>query len=451
MSEHLKISISGVRGVIGQKDGLTPDLIVNFAQAFGTFAKGGTIVLGSDSRPTLRMVKPAVIAGLLATGCNVIDIDVAPTPTVLFMVRKLKAAAGLAITASHNPLQWNALKLIDNKGCFLGPKEADNLFKLYESKKYRLASWDKLGTVSIMDPQKVADDYLSAVFAKVNLKKIRAAKFKVAIDPVNGAGAGLTEIFLKKLGCKVTSINNIPNGIFGRKAEPLPENLGNLCKLVKKTKSDIGFAQDPDADRLACVSEKGIPLGEEYTLPLVIDLVLGKKKSPVVLNTATSLVGEKVAQKYGCVVYRTRIGEINVTKKMLAVKSIIGGEGNGGVIYTPINLGRDSYAGMALLLEYMAEKKMPISQLKAALPQYEIVKKTMPALGLDTEKITAKIKTMFPDKKIDLMDGIKVIFDDAWVIVRPSNTEPIVRIIAEAKTIVEASDLADSIIKEISL
>lgn len=446
MSDHLKVSISGVRGVIGYPDGLTPELIVQFSQAFGTFIKGGTVILGSDSRPTLRMVKPAVVAGLLATGCDVIDIGIVPTPTVLTMVRKMKAKAGLAITASHNPLQWNALKMIDGSGCFLGPQEAEKIVSLHEKKSFALASWDKLGVLTTMDPREVEKTYLDSILSKVDVKRIQKAKFTVAIDPVNGAGAGITERFLKRLGCKVVSINNIPDGLFGRKAEPLPENLGDLCKLVKKSGADIGFAQDPDADRLACVSEQGIPLGEEYTLALSIEHILRKKKGPVVLNNATSLASERVAEKYGCPVFRTRIGEINVTKKMLAVKSVIGGEGNGGVIYPPMNLGRDSFAGMALILEYMAEMKEPVSTLKAALPQYAIVKKSFAASGSKNGNLEKKVTSLFKGKKLDKLDGIKVHLGESWLIVRASNTEPIVRIIAEAQNRETAEKLADSLL-----
>jgi phosphomannomutase len=442
MSDHLKVSISGVRGVIGYPDGLTPELIVQFSQAFGTFIKGGTVILGSDSRPTLRMVKPAVIAGLLATGCNVIDIGIVPTPTVLTMVRKMKAKAGLAITASHNPLQWNALKMIDGSGCFLGPQEAERVVGLHEKKSFALASWDKLGMLTTMDPQEVEKTYLDSILSKVDVKKIRKAKFKVAIDPVNGAGAGITERFLKQLGCSVVSINNVPNGLFGRKAEPLPENLGSLCRLVKKSGADIGFAQDPDADRLACISEQGVPLGEEYTLALAIEHILRKRKGPVVLNNATSLTGERVAEKFGCPVFRTRIGEINVTKKMIAVKAAIGGEGNGGVIYPPMNLGRDSFAGMALILEYMAEMQEPVSVLKAALPQYSIVKKSFAASSVNIGKWEKRIRSLFKGAKIDKLDGLKVHLGESWIIVRPSNTEPIVRIIAEAQDRETAEKLA---------
>lgn len=449
MSGALKVSISGVRGIIGNPEGLTPELIINFAQAFGTYAKGGKIVVGSDSRPTYEMVKHAVFSGLMATGCDVIDIGIVPTPTVLLMVKKYKANGGIAITASHNPLDWNALKLIHKEGRFLNQKEANKLIALYESKKYNIVSWKKIGKTEVADQKKVWDEHINLVFKQINVKKIKSKKFTVAIDPVNGAGAGITKYFLEKLGCKVVSINNEPTGLFGRKPEPVPSSLGDLGALTKNKKAVIGFAQDPDADRLAAVDETGTPLGEEYSLVLAIDWILQKKKGPVVLNLATSLASEEVAKKHGQKVYRTKIGEINVTEKMFKIKGLIGGEGNGGVIYPTINSGRDSFAGMGLILDYMASTGKKISELKAAMPQYVIVKKKKPVEGINVEKVIKKIIKQYSSNKISTLDGVRILFDQAWVIIRPSNTEPIIRVMAEAKTAKEANALANKFLKEI--
>ena len=267
---------------------------------------------------------------------------------------------------------------------------------------------------------------------------------------MNGAGAGLTKRFLERLGCSVVSINDVPNGIFGRKAEPVPANLTDLCSLVKSKKADIGFAQDPDADRLAIVSEQGRPLGEEYTLAIVIDHVLEKKKGTVVINASTSLASERTAQRRGCKVIQTRIGEINVTTKMLAVGGIVGGEGNGGVIYPAVNTGRDSYIGMALVLERMAKTGKTPSELKEGLPQFVIIKESIPASGADLTSMKSKILKTFKSAKTSEIDGLKVIFEDAWIIVRPSNTEPIVRFIAEAPTEAEAKALIEKVRKAVS-
>ncbi len=449
MSNALKISISGVRGIIGNREGLTPELIINFAQAFGTYVKGGRIVVGSDSRPTYEMVKHAVISGLLATGCDIIDIGIVPTPTVLLMTKKYKANGGIAITASHNPLDWNALKLINKEGRFLNQSEANKLISLYKSKKYNIVKWNKIGKTESTDIKKIWDEHIKLITKHINIKKIKSKKFTVAIDPVNGAGSGMTKYFLEKLGCKVVSINDEPTGLFGRKPEPVPANLTDLGKLVKSKKADIGFAQDPDADRLAVVDEKGEPIGEEYSLALSIDRILQKKKGPVVLNLATSLASEEIAKKYKQKVYRTKIGEINVTEKMLKINSVIGGEGNGGVIYPSINLGRDSYVGMGLILDYMASSGKTVSQLKSEMPRYVIVKKKKPIGTINIKKVINRIIKAYSKYKISTLDGVRILFDQSWVIIRPSNTEPIVRVIAEAKTPKEANALANKFLQEI--
>ena len=441
MGEHLKISISGIRGVVGERDGLTAELISKFSLAFGTSLGGGRVLVGSDTRPTLGFVKHAIAAGLMATGCTMLDAGVMPTPAVLHLVRKLKADAGIIITASHNPIQWNALKLADRRGLFLDQKKMDRVIGLFKSGEFDLKGWDGLGGSEVLDNGKLLGAYLDHILKFVDVKKIRSKKFRVAVDPVNGAGAGLTKKFLERLGCSVVSINDVPDGMFGRGAEPVPANLKDLGALVRRKKADIGFAQDPDADRLAIVSETGVPLGEEYTLAIAIDAVLERKKGTVVINAATSLASERTAERRGSRVIQTRIGEINVTTKMLAVGAVIGGEGNGGVIYPAVNTGRDSYIGMALILERMARTGKTPSELKKGLPQFVIIKETMPASGVDLTAVKAKIAGAFRGARMTEIDGLKVVFDNAWIIVRASNTEPIIRLIAEAQTETSAREL----------
>jgi len=453
MGEHLKVSISGVRGVVGEKDGLTPELLTNFSQAFGTFLAGGRVVVGSDTRPTREFVKHAIAAGLMATGCTMLDAGIMPTPAVLHLVRRLKADAGIIVTASHNPIQWNALKLVNRQGLFLDQEEMNEVIRLFESRTFGLQGWDRLGHTEVLDNAGLLDLYLGHILKFTDVKKIRQKKFRVAIDPVNGAGSGLTKRFLERLGCSVSSINDVPDGIFGRKAEPLPENLKGLCGLVRRKRADVGFAQDPDADRLAVVSEKGEPLGEEYTLAIAIDHVLGmkkRKKGTVVINAATSLASERTALRHGSKVIQTRIGEINVTTKLLAVGGIIGGEGNGGVIYPEVNTGRDSYIGMAIILERMAVTGRTPSQIKTGLPQFTIIKQSIPASGASLKTMKAKLLKAFAGAKMNEIDGLKIVFKDAWIIVRPSNTEPIIRFIAEAQTRDEAEKLIHRVRKAVS-
>ena len=445
-SENLKITVSGVRGIVG--DTLTPELLVNFSQAFGTYLKGGRVILGRDTRPTGHMVKHCVLSGLISSGCNVTDIDICATPTVLMMVKMMKAAGGIIITASHNPVQWNALKFVNSEGVFLTETEIQKVIDIYTSKNFDISGWKKLGRVETFS--KANELHIDKVLEYVDIKKIRNAKFKVALDCVNGAGSVMTPLMLKKLGCSMVAINMTPDGIFPHTPEPVPENLKNLCKLVKSKKADIGFAQDPDADRLAIIDENGNPIGEEYTLAVVIDYILGKKKgSTVVLNLSTSRASEEAAKRHGAVVIRTKVGEANVVDGMKKHKALIGGEGNGGVIFPSVNFGRDSFVGIALVLQYMAETKKTLSEIVLGLPQYKIVKTK---IELPKSKIEIALKTVkekYKNDKITTLDGIKIDWKDSWAHIRASNTEPIIRIMAEAKTTEEASNICSKIRQEI--
>ena len=341
----LKISISGVRGVIG--DSLTPTLLTRFAQAFGTYVGSGTIVIGRDPRTSGEMVRQAVVAGLLSSGCRVIDIVVCPVPTVQLLVRHHRAHGGIAITASHNPVEWNALKFIGPDGLFLGSGPARELLDIYHQGEYTKVAGAEMRTVETMAG--ALDLHIAAILKAVGPLPQGKKRLRVVLDACNGAGSIVGPQLLTALGADVIPINAIPNGLFPRPAEPVPENIGDLCHAVREHRADVGFAQDMDADRLAVVSEQGTAIGEDYTLVLATLHVLGKERGPVVANLSTTQALESVAQRFACPLFLTKIGEANVTERMQRENAVIGGEGNGGVIYPKINFARDSLVGMAFI------------------------------------------------------------------------------------------------------
>ncbi len=437
----LKISISGVRGVIGQS--LTPTLLTRFAQAFGTHTGSGTIVVGRDPRTSGEMVKHAVIAGILSSGGRVVDIGVCPVPTVQLQVRRRKANGGIAITASHNPAEWNALKFIGSDGLFLDGGQARELLDIYHQGEYT-----KVGSEEIRTVEEVAgagDAHIKAVIDALGPLPSARKRLKVVLDSCNGAGSIVGPKLLEALGAEVIPINVTPDGSFPRPAEPLPENLGDLCDAVKKHAADIGFAQDMDADRLAIVNEQGIPIGEDYTLVLAALYVLGREPGPVVANLSTTSALEDVARKFECPLFRTKIGEVNVTDKMQQQHAVIGGEGNGGVIYPRINFARDSLVGMALVLHLLAESGKTVSQLLDQFPRYTVVKEKMVC---PSEKIPAVLRMLrqeYGEFPLDTRDGVKVTLPQGWFLVRGSNTEPIIRIVAESRSESQAREIVTRI------
>lgn len=441
------ISISGIRGVVG--DGLSPQVVVNFAQAFGTYLGNGKVVVGRDSRITGPMVKHAVFSGLLAAGCDVIDIGMCSTPTVQMAVEHLKARGGIAITASHNPIEWNALKLIDTSGLFLDEIQGTKVIKFVEENKFNNVHWDQIGKIEFY--HEAIEHHINSILklSLIDQDLIAEKKFKVVVDCVNGAGGTILSLLLEKLNCDTVFINEEPTGLFPRSPEPLPENLKELCKKVKSVKADIGFAVDPDVDRLAIVSDKGKPLGEEYTLALAINYVLQKKKSTVVVNASVSKAVDDIAKKYNTEVIRTKVGEIYVAQKMKEVNAAIGGEGNGGIILPELHLGRDAPLGIALILQQLALFGGTISELHASLPQYFQSKNKFELKDLNISTVLDAIIEKYKKQKIDLNDGVKIFWRNHWVHIRPSNTEPIIRIYSEAKTAEEANALSYKFIKEI--
>ena len=436
----LKISISGVRGVIG--DSLTPDLLTRFSQAFGTYIGSGRVVVGRDTRTSGEMVRQAVISGLLASGCRIVDAGVCPTPTVQLLVRKFRAQGGIAITASHNPPEWNALKFVGADALFLSGARGRELLDIYHQGEYTKARGNRIRTVEALPG--AIDLHVSAVLDA--LGPLPAGRRpRVVLDACNGAGSIVGPRLLVALGADVIGINVTPDGRFPRPAEPTAENLKALCEAVREHRADVGFAQDMDADRLAIVSERGEPIGEERTLVLAVEHVLGRTPGPVVANLSTTHTLEPVAARFGCAVFRTPVGEANVTAGMQRHRAVIGGEGNGGVIYPRINFARDSLVGMGLILHRLSESGRTVSELVAALPPFEICKIQFPFPSQRLGEVFRKARREFGEHPMDLRDGVKVILPGAWFLLRGSNTEPVLRVVAESQTEDAARSLAESI------
>jgi phosphomannomutase len=438
----LKISISGVRGVVGQS--LTPKLLTRFAQAFGTHTGSGTIVIGRDPRTSGQMVKHAVVAGLLSTGSRVIDIGMCPVPTVQLQVRHRRAQGGIAITASHNPAEWNALKFIGSSGLFLDAGQARELLDIYHQGEYTKVVGPEIRSVEKIEG--ATDLHIKSILDTLGPLPKTQKKLRVVLDSCNGAGSIVGPKLIEALGAEVIPLNITPDGSFPRPAEPLPENLGELCRTVKEHHADVGFAQDMDADRLAIVSDQGEPIGEDYTLVLATLYVLGREKGPVVVNLSTTSAVADVANKFGCPVFLTKIGEVNVTDAMQQHNAVIGGEGNGGVIYPRINFARDSLVGMALVLHLLAESQKTVSELLETIPRYTLVKEKMACPSHRIPAVLKKVREEFAKFPLDTRDGVKVLQPDGWLLVRGSNTEPIIRVVAEAKTEDRAREMVNSIL-----
>ena len=442
----LKISISGVRGVVGQS--LTPKLLTRFAQAFGTHTGPGTIVIGRDPRTSGEMVKHAVVAGILSTGSRVIDIGVCPVPTVQLQVRHRRAQGGIAITASHNPAEWNALKFIGSSGLFLDAAQARELLDIYHQGEYTKVGGAELRTVEVIEG--ATDLHIKSILDVLGPLPQTHKQLRVVLDSCNGAGSLVGPKLIEALGAEVIPINVTPDGSFPRPAEPLPENLGDLCRAVREHQADVGFAQDMDADRLAVVSNEGEAIGEDNTLVLAMLYVLSHEKGAVVANLSTTSAVEDVAKIFGCPVFLTKIGEVNVTDAMQQHNAVIGGEGNGGVIYPRINFARDSLVGMALVLHLLAESGKSVTELLQTVPRYHIVKDKMTCPSDRISTVLRMVREQFAEFPMDTRDGVKVMTKDGWFLVRGSNTEPIIRIVAEAKTEERAREIIDRVYREVN-
>jgi len=438
----LKISISGVRGVVGES--LTPTLLTRFAQAFGTYVGPGAIVIGRDTRTSGEMVRQAVVAGLLSSGCRVVDLDVCPVPTVQLLVRRRGARGGLAITASHNPAEWNALKFINSAGLFLTAAQARQLLDIYHQGEYVKVTGAEMRSVEAAPG--AIDLHVKAVMDALGpLPQGTQRKLRVVVDSCNGAGSIVAPRLLAALGAEVVPINTTPDGLFPRGAEPVPENLGALREAVRESGADVGFAQDMDADRLAVVDERGEAVGEEYTLVLAARHVLARERGPVVANLSTTRVLDAVAREFDCPVFRSKIGEANVTEEMQRRGAVIGGEGNGGVIYPRINFARDSLVGMALVLHLLAATARTVSEILGELPRSFMFKEKLACRSDRIGRVLKRVRGRYARWPQDLRDGVKVTLPEGWLLVRGSNTEPIIRLVAEAETEEQARRLVEDL------
>ncbi|MFH5806143.1 phosphoglucosamine mutase [Alienimonas sp. DA493] len=431
------LSVSGLRGVVG--DGLDPDFLTRFGQAVGTLAlreerNPGLVVLTRDGRPTGPMVRHCVLGGLLASGCRVLDGGVAMTPTCGVLVQHHGAAAGLQITASHNPLEWNGLKPFAPSGGVLNKTQGEALVGLLESGDFAAAGWDGVGSVeTLADPH---GPHLRRVLDLIDRDAIRAQRFRVVLDCNRGSGAAATPGFLREeLGCEVTVLGDTPDGLFEHTPEPTEANLTGLCTAVREAGADVGFAQDPDADRLAIVDETGRYIGEELTLALCADHVLATRKGPLVVNGSTSRVNADVAESHGCAFHRSAVGEANVVGEMNRVGAALGGEGNGGVIEPRVGPVRDSLVSIAYVLDGLAKRGGKVGAWADSLPSYAIVKNKFAVPSPDrVDAACTALAAAYPDAEAKWGDGLRLDWADRWVQVRASNTEPIARVIAEAPT-----------------
>ncbi|NVM56247.1 MAG: phosphoglucosamine mutase [Candidatus Helarchaeota archaeon] len=427
----LKISISGVRGVVG--DSLTPQLSASFAQAFGSYLGRGKVIVGQDARISGAMVKNAIYSGILSVGCQPVDVGICPIPSILILTKQRKAIGGIAVTASHNPKDWNGLKFINGKGLFLNHSQIEEFLDIYHQGDFSLAKVENYK--SLLYEKNPTNPHLRKLLNYLNVDLIRRKKFKVAADCCNGAGAVLMPQFLKALGCQMILINTTLDGVFAHHPEPIPENISKLSKIIKEKNADIGFVQDADADRLAIVNEKGEPIGEELTLALAVKYILDKKPGPVVTNLSTTQAINDIAGEHNAPVFRTKIGEIHVVEEIINRKALIGGEGNGGVIFPEIHPCRDSFTAMGLTLESMASSGKSISQLQEEIPKYYMIKDKIDGTSEQAYPMLRELKKKYSGKEqISTLDGLKINFRDAWIHIRPSNTESIIRIVAEAKS-----------------
>ena len=434
---ELIISVSGLRGIVGET--LTPDVAVRYAAAFSALAPRGTILITRDGRGSGETLARAIAAGLHALGRDTVDAAIAATPTTGVLVRELRAAGGIQITASHNPAEYNGLKLFTGGGRVIPAAPGQEVLDRYRTGTFDSVPHERPGAARTCgDP---ISAHLAAVLATVDAERIRRRKFKVLLDANHGAGSVLGRPLLENLGCEVTVLGEKPDGRFVHTPEPTAENLAGVLRAVTETGAEIGFCQDPDADRLAVIDHAGRYLGEEYTLAICADHVLRLRKGPIVTNCSTSRMSRDLAEKYGVPFHRCAVGEANVVDAMLKHGAVFGGEGNGGPIDPRVGMVRDSFVGMAQLLDAMAARELPVSGLADELPRYEIVKNKIP---LDREKIPTALDALekqFPEAKADRLDGLRLDWPGAWLLVRASNTEPIVRAVAEAKTEAEAQRL----------
>ncbi len=439
MSE-LIISVSGLRGVVGET--LSPIVAIDYAASFAKQMEPGPFVVTRDGRATGRMFADAIRSALCAVGRNVFDADIAATPTTGRLIRQHQASGGIQISASHNPPMYNGLKLFGSDGRVVSAGTGERVLDAYQSRDFQWQSHDGIGSVSAIKDS--TSDHLQSVLSKIAIDRIAACRYRVLLDSNHGAGSILGRPLLESLGCDLVLVGAEPDGQFAHTPEPTADNLAGVCKEVAASKAAVGFCQDPDADRLALIDELGRYVGEEFTLAVCLQHVLKSRRGPVVTNCSTSRMAEDIATAAGVPFYRSKVGEAHVSDVMIEHQAVFGGEGNGGPIDPTVGYVRDSFVGMALVLEAMAESGKPLSQLVDELPQYAIHKSKVP---LQRERLNAGLKQLeqhFCDAKPDRLDGLRLDWPDRWILIRASNTEPIARIIAEAPTAAAAKQLCES-------
>ena len=451
------VSVSGVRGEVGVS--LDVRIITQFAMAFGTFVGGRTVIIGRDSRTSSPTVRHAVLAGLFATGCHVIDVGLCPTPTILLMAKALGAQGSITITASHNPVAWNGIEFASNLGHLLTQTERDELMRIYAKEDFALTPWNEQGTLETCGEAigYHLDQILSSAWLAPDL--IRKADLKVVMDAGNGAGSVISPSLLRRLGCRVVALNCVADGHFRRPAEPTPEALDELCKTVVASGADIGFAHDGDADRLVVVTERGVPLSGEWTLAFIADFMLRKTKGDVVATVSTSRMLDDIVAKHGVALHRTKVGVGWVVEKMHAVKAAIGGEGTGGVIYPNIHYTTDGITSIAAIAQYLAESGVSVTQLVKNMPHYQMCRKKLeiPSQELAERLVDLALEVYKEacdagaEPQLELTDGVKRVWKDRWVNIRPSGTEPVIRVFSEAPTFTVAEQLCDETIETLKV
>ncbi len=441
------VSISGLRGIVG--DSLTPEVVIKYASAFSRFSGKRKIVIGRDGRYHGTMLSEILAGSLAANGCDVLDIGICPTPTVQLAVERSEAGGGVAVTASHNPIEWNGLKFVNEKGVFLDSEENKELWK-YLEQPAKYASYESAGTIKHDDF--FLQDHVRRVLAirSLDVEAIRRRHFKVVVDCVNAAGSMVVPQLLHDLGCITIKMNCDASGRFPRKPEPLPENLTETFVRVKAENADLGIVVDPDVDRLVLITEKGEPFSEEYTIAQAVKFIFDKtpvERRIAVVNLSTTRAVDEIARGLDGRVYRSAVGEINVVKKMKEENAVIGGEGSGGVILPEVHYGRDALVGIGITLQHLLESGGTLSDLKASLPGFEIVKKRIELGRKNPEKIFASIGKRYSKFELNTVDGLKINAPDYWIHLRKSNTEPIIRVICEAATKKEAESRAVEVVE----
>jgi phosphomannomutase len=437
----LKIGISGVRGLVGET--FTPELVVGFAQAFGTYLDSGRILICRDARPSGPMARSAVLAGLLATGCEVIDLGVCPTPSLQLAVKRLSADGGISITAGHNPEPWNALKFVRGDGLYLNSLQADELLDIFHQGEFAKAGWEKIR--SAVEERDAITHHLEALARAFDVEAIKARRLTVAVDCCNSSCSYLSPRWLAALGCEVLAVNDDPSAPFPHAPEPTRRTMAQLRSVVKAGRADVGFAHDADGERLGIVTEEGEILSEEATLPLCAEIELSRESGAVVTNVSTSGAIERVAARHGATVVRTPVGQAFISEAMSEYRAVIGGEGSGGVIVPRVQLTHDSAAAVGLILEHMTRTGVKISELAASLPQLSMLKHDV---EVEPNRIYSVLQRVYEELEgegtpFDQTDGIKVQRPDGWVHVRVSNTESKIRVIAESDTAARAQELLD--------